>query len=313
MLLRASELVEPTANGDKVSSFAAPIISQIYAYTAGANQHYGLYDDADSWAERALDFGLRHNILFAQATAYEFHGEDAVHKGEFEKGLEWAEKEFVIVAKLESRERRAWTHFYAGHCYLHLDKLEEAEREFTDGLSLAEAVGEARVKSLHKPNLAWVQALRGRFDDALNLGLENAHEASASMIYTRFEALRCLAAIRFLRAKSSEFDDRLISGSVFGSELDEAARLCSDAEQLVSQSESRVSQLWLGPLHIEVLLEQATRAEAANELALANEKRTQAKSLLESYQQLVSECQSPRFKSEAIRLAELMSIKTDEF
>ncbi|HJX88907.1 MAG TPA: protein kinase [Pyrinomonadaceae bacterium] len=307
LLLRASELVEPTANGDKVTSFAAPIISQIYAYTAGANQHYGLYNDADSWAQRALDFGLRHNILFAQAAGYEFHGEDAVHKGEFEKGLEWAEKEFEIAAKLESRERRAWTLFFAGQCYLHLDKLEEAERDFTEGLSLAEAVGEARVKSLHKPNLAWVQALRGRFDDALSLALENAHEASASMIYTRFEALRCLAAIRFLRAKSSEFDDRLISGTVFGTELDEAARLCSDAEQLVSQSESRVSQLWLGPLYIEVLLEQATRAEAANELALANEKRSQAKSLLEAYQRLVSECQSPRFKREATRLATLMA------
>jgi len=307
LLLRASELVEPTANGDKISSFAAPMISQIYAYSAGANQHYGLYDEADSWAQRALDFGLRHNILFAQAAGYEFYGEDAVHKGEFEKGLEWAEKEFVIAAKLESRERRAWTHFYAGSCYLHLDKLEEAERQFAEGLSLAEAVGEARVKSLHKPNLAWVRALRGRFDDALGIALENVEEASASMIYTRFEALRCLAEIRFLRAQSGDFDDRVVSGSVFGSELDEAARLCSDAEQLVSQSDSRVSQLWLGPLYIKVLLEQATRADAANELALASEKRSQAKTLLESYHQLVSECQSPRFKSEAARLAKLMA------
>jgi hypothetical protein len=127
------------------------------------------------------------------------------------------------------------------------------------------------------------------------------------MIYTRFEALRCLAEIRFLRAKSGDFDDRLISGSVFGSELEEAARLCSDAEQLVSKSDSRVSQLWLGPLYIRVLLEQATRADAANELALASEKRSQAKILLESYHQLVSECQSPRFKSEATRLAKLMA------
>src|SRR6185312_8802608 len=47
LLLRASELVAPTANGDSVSTFAAPMISQIYAYTAGGYQHYGLYDESN--------------------------------------------------------------------------------------------------------------------------------------------------------------------------------------------------------------------------------------------------------------------------
>ncbi|HVF24052.1 MAG TPA: AAA family ATPase, partial [Pyrinomonadaceae bacterium] len=40
LLLRAAELVAPTAEGDSVSTFAAPMISQVYAYTAGAYQHY---------------------------------------------------------------------------------------------------------------------------------------------------------------------------------------------------------------------------------------------------------------------------------
>ena len=303
LLLRAGELVEPAANGEKVSSFAAPIISQIYAYTAGAHQHYGLYNDADYWAQRAVDFGLRHNVLYAQAIGYEFLGEDSVHKGEFEKGLEWAEKESQIANKMQSRERLSWTKFYAGQCYYHLGLLEEAEHAYKEGLALAEAVGEARVKALHKPNLALVYARRGRFGDALSLALENAHEASASLIFNRFEALRCLAAIRLVRAKSGEFDDRLTPGSVFGSELDEASRLCSEAQQLVGESESRVTQLWLGPLHVELLLELATRAESAGELALASEKRTGARTLLQGYQKLVDECQSTRFKSEAARLA----------
>ncbi|HKG48087.1 MAG TPA: protein kinase [Pyrinomonadaceae bacterium] len=72
LLLRAEKLVAPAAAGESVSTFAAPMISQIYAYTAGAYQHYGLYDEADGWARRAIEFGEKHNILFGQAAGYEF-------------------------------------------------------------------------------------------------------------------------------------------------------------------------------------------------------------------------------------------------
>jgi len=41
LLLRAGELVAPAAEAETVSTFAAPMISQVYAYTAGAHQHYG--------------------------------------------------------------------------------------------------------------------------------------------------------------------------------------------------------------------------------------------------------------------------------
>jgi hypothetical protein len=50
-----------------------------------------------------------------------------------------------------------------------------------------------------------------------------------------------------------------------------------------------VSQLWLGPLYIEVLLAQNKRAEAQEKLT--------------TYQDLVAGCQSPRFVAEAARLA----------
>ena len=88
LLLRAGELVAPTAESDSVSTFAAPMISQIYAYTAGGYQHYGLYDEADRWARRAIEFGEKHNVLFAQAAGYEFLGENSVHTGDYETGLE---------------------------------------------------------------------------------------------------------------------------------------------------------------------------------------------------------------------------------
>jgi tetratricopeptide (TPR) repeat protein len=275
LLLRAGELVAPTADGDSVSTFAAPMISQIYAYTAGGYQHYGLYDEADRWARRAIEFGEKHNILFAQAAGYEFLGEDCVHTGNFATGLEYAQREIEIAERLHSRERRAWAHFYSAQCRLFLGEIEKAEQELLDGIAIAEGIGENRVLSLFRPSLAVAQAMLGRYDEALQTASNNLKTSSPALLYSHFEALRCFADVRFRRA-----------------EIDEAEQLCRQAEELIAPTESRVSRLWLGPLYIEVLLAAQKRDEAATKLA--------------AYQQLVNECQSPRFSNEASRLAALI-------
>ena len=65
-----------------------------------------------------------------------------------------------------------------------------------------------------------------------------------------------------------------------------------EAEEFIAPTESRVSRLWLGPLHIEVLLALNKRDEAAHKLV--------------DYQALVADCQTPRFTAEASRLASLL-------
>ncbi len=329
LLLRAAELVAPTAEGESVTTFAAPMISQIYAFTAGAHQHYGLYADADRWAQRAIEFGTKHNIPFAQAIGNEFLGEDAVHAGDFEAGLKYAEREREIAEKLHSRERRAWVHFYAAQCHLFLGQLERAEQEYLDGITLAESVGEHRVASLMKANLAVAQAMLGRYDEALKTASENLEQVgSTSLLYSRFEALRCLAEVRFCRALagvsesgsavgsgsgssatsvSGSGSDSKSVGSIRRDELGEAERVCAEAHELVSTTESRVSRLWLGPLYIEVLLAQGSRAEADYDNAISERKRTEALEKLTDYQELVADCQSPRFTAEATRLATITS------
>jgi tetratricopeptide (TPR) repeat protein len=272
LLLRAVELVTPAAEGDQVSTFAAPMISQIYAYIAGGYQHYGLYDESNHWARRAIAFGEKHNVLFAQAAGIEFLGENCIHTGDYKAGLEYAEREIEIVSKLHSRERRAWTHYYAAQCRLYLDETELAEQELLDGIALAEAIGENRVLSLFRPSLAVVQATQGRYDEALRTAEENLAKSSSRLLYSHFEALRCFAEVRFRRG-----------------EIEEAEQLCRQAEELVAPTESRVSQLWLGPLYIEILLTAQKRDEAATKLT--------------AYQALVADCQSPRFSNEATRLA----------
>jgi tetratricopeptide (TPR) repeat protein/predicted Ser/Thr protein kinase len=320
LLDRAAALVAPAAAAETVTTFAAPVISQIYAYLAGANQHSGLFDDADRWARRAIEFGTAHNVPFAQAAGYEFLGEDANHKGEFAAGLEYAEREREVIEKLHSRERRAWTHFSAAMNSQGLGDTERAEREFIEGTKLAESIGELRVMSLLKGNLAILHAdlatkrlqeqsaapirtgsVSDRvldassaqgvdqqlLDQALQTALENFQAGEQlGLLYSRFEGRRCLAMVHFRRG-----------------ELDEAERLCAEAHQLISDTDSRVTKLWLGPLYIDVLLAVAERAESDGKPDEAAAKRKLAAELLAPYQELVAECQSPRFKREAARLA----------
>jgi tetratricopeptide (TPR) repeat protein len=275
LYLRAVELVGPIEEGESVSTFAASVIQRIYSFTAGAYQHYGLYDEADHWARRTIAFGEKHNILVAQAAGYEYLGEDSIHKGTYEKGLEYAQREIEIADRLHSRERRAWVHLYSGQCHLFLGRIEQAEQEFLDGIRLAEAIGENRASSLFRSNLAIVQAKQGRYDEALQTALTTLQSSSPSLLYSHFEALRCLADVRLRRG-----------------DLEEAEKVCLEADELVSPTDSRLTQLWLGPLYIEVLLAAQKRAEAVKKLT--------------EYEALVTGCQSPRFTKESARLAALV-------
>jgi hypothetical protein len=99
-------------------------------------------------------------------------------------------------------------------------------------------------------------------------------------LYTHFEALRCLAEVRLRR-----------------DELVEAEDVCREADELVSPTESRVSQLWLGPLYIDVLLARGKKAEAAERL--------------EKYKVLVAQCQSARFTAEVSRLTGFTRFEQD--
>src|SRR5262249_14000095 len=298
LLKRAAELIAPAAAADTISTFAAPIITQIYAYLAGAYQHYGLYKDSNGWARRAIEFGEMHNVSFAQALGFEFLSENAIHIGEYQVGLGYADREQEIVERIHSRERRAWAYFAAAMNAAHLGDHERAEIEFTQGIALAEAVGERRVAALLRANYAALQAEQGAnyshdsvvgralLDNALQTARSNFQtEGGSSLLYSRFESHRCLALVHFRR-----------------DELDEAERLCAAASAVVSDTESRVSKLWLGPLYMDVLLAAAKRFEHENKHDEAAARLSFAPELFAGIHKLGVECPSPRFKQEAARL-----------
>lgn len=271
-LERAATLASAKPGGPKVTGVAASTLTHIYAYLAGAHQHLGLFADADRWAQHAIAFGIDHGVPLAQALGYEFLGEDAMHTGAWQKGLEYADREREIAGRLHSRERQAWTNLVGGVCSMYLGEAKRSESEFRNGLALANAIGERRLATLLAGNLAILLADLGRTDEALATGLEALDWADTlGLLYMRTEARRALGHVRFRRG-----------------ELDEALRLCDEVLALTAGREPKVSRLSLGPLHIELLV-------AAGRLDAAREQ-------LHTYELLVRECQSPRFDREVLRL-----------
>jgi tetratricopeptide (TPR) repeat protein len=305
LLKRAAELVAPFAAADSVSTFAAPIISQVYTYLAGGYQHYGLYDDSNAWAQRAIDFGRRHNISFAEAAGIEFLAENGMHTGDFAASFENALRERAIAERIHSRERLAWTTFAAGLSSFLLGDLGRSEREYTEGVALAESIGERRVLLLLKADYAVLLAAKGaqlgsdtvEGRQLLDTALETAQQTLAAsdapgLFYMHFESLRCLIHVQIYRG-----------------ELEDAEATCRIATDFIGSTESRVSRLWLGPTYIDVVMQNAARLEKEGKTEDAANKYALARQLLTAYQQLVGECQSPRFTKEAEQLAAKLDLK----
>jgi hypothetical protein len=95
-------------------------------------------------------------------------------------------------------------------------------------------------------------------------------------------------------------------------EAEEAERLCAEALELVSSTESRVSRLWLGPIYLESLIAVAQSAVADGDTEKVDAKHALAAEHLATYQELVAGCQSPLFKAEAQRLVTLVVTEAKE-
>jgi tetratricopeptide (TPR) repeat protein len=296
LLERAAELIAPTVATGTVTGFAASTVSQVYAYLAGAYQHYGLYKHSNVWARIAVEFGRTHQVPFAEALGFEFLAENGTHTGDFAGGIRYAEQEREVAERLHSRERIAWAHFAAAVCSFRLGDHARSENEFLAGITLAESIGERRVEMLLKGNYAVLVADKAGEDReprqaSLDLGLELAQRNFAAceamgLLFSRFEGHRCLAEVHLRRG-----------------ELAEAERLTDAAYAFVEPTESRLCRLWLGPLRMDLALAIGEQAKAAGDGDTAVAKTAKAVEILAEYRELVAACESPRFTREAERLA----------
>ena len=121
----------------------------------------------------------------------------------------------------------AWTYLVTSLSYIAAGDPQTAEREFRDGMALAESIGEQRLALLLKGNLAILLADLGRIEEAFQLARENFQSAEAlGLLYSRTEGRRCLAHVHFRHG-----------------ELDEALRYCDEILGMLGEGKSRISRL----------------------------------------------------------------------
>lgn len=277
LLERAADLLEHQDATSPQANPASSRITEVYAYLSGAHQHLGLYEDANRWARKTVAFGEKHGVPRAQAIGFEFLGENSFGRGEWQKGLEYAAKEREIAERIRSREHLGWVCFIETLCAIRLKDVDFAERALAEGLDLARASGENRLHSLLLSQRSWCHVLRGELDEALEASAAAIAEADAGGIYyMRVEARRGGAHTHFARG---EFDQALV--------------LANESDALNEGKESIAASLYIGPLHVEILV-------AAGRL---DEARNQA----EVFADLAAGCQSPFYVSEAERVLELVA------
>jgi len=265
LLERAEKLAGVPGAGAELPAYQGLILTMAYAYLAGAYQHLGLYADGDRWASRAIDFGKTYGQLHAQASGYEFLGENATLSRNWVKGLEYVEKERAVLARLHSRERLAWSYLVHGICLVNLGENTQGEQALREGMALADSLGEKRLRCLLSGSLAILEADSGRLDDALRTATDNLAAAEQiGLLHMRADGRRCLAHVLWKRG-----------------ELVEAARLCEETVTITAATESRSVRLGLGPLHVDILLALNRCEEAA--------------ATLEAYAEIVAGCQAPNF------------------
>jgi tetratricopeptide (TPR) repeat protein len=272
MLEKAAALAAAPEHTSPLPTLHASTITQIYAYTAGAYQHLGLYDVADDWARRTIAYGERHNVLNAQAIGYEFLGENAWGKSEWRDGLAYADREREIANRLHSRERLAWSYVYAGAAYIGLEDYARAREELGTGIALAESIGERRLLILMLPQYAFAQARGGELEVGAKAAEDALERAEASgLVYMRTEARRILGMIRVLQGR-----------------VEEALPLFESVLALTEGMDAKVSRLWNGPPHVEALITLGRRDEA--------------RKVLDAYAATVAVCQAPAFNDDIERL-----------
>ena len=277
LLKKAAELVAAVPESETLTGFAVTTVSDVYAFLAGAYQHLGRFLDGNVWAWRAVEFGNTQNVPLAQLLGYEFLGENTMNAGDWQKALEFAAREREIAARVHSRERHAWTYMVTGVSYMLSGDRPAAERELREGMAAAETIGEQRLALLLKGNLVILLADSGRLDEAFRTARENyAACETLGLLYSRAEGRRCLAHVHFRNG-----------------DLEETLRLCDEVLELIGEGKSRISRLWLGPLHVEALFASGRRDEANQRLG--------------EYEELLSVCQSRGCEREVARLKELMN------
>jgi tetratricopeptide (TPR) repeat protein len=124
------------------------LLTMIYAYLAGANQHLARWKDSIVWAETCVALGVTRNYPYAEAIGHEFMAEAYPHLGLWRKALDHTTRNRTIGVAIGARDRVAWADFGAHIAHYVAGDLEACRKAGDDSIRLAEEIGEIRLATM---------------------------------------------------------------------------------------------------------------------------------------------------------------------
>lgn len=161
-LERARALAEPLDDADT--------LNYVYMFTAGAYQHLGRVNQSMEWARKAKAMGEQKHFPLAISTGNEFLAEDTMLRGHWREALEYARLDRREGERIGAQDRIAWSGYITAWTRHGMGELAHAETEARAALSLAETIGDLRLRIMDQALLGQILSDRGQMDEARSQG-----------------------------------------------------------------------------------------------------------------------------------------------
>lgn len=211
---------------------------EICAFLCGANQHLARFAESDPWAQKSIDLGRAHGLPVAEATGYEFLGENASWRGHGRRCLELAAAEIAIADRVHAADRKAWAMFVRAIGNYLLGDLATCDAAVQEGLDLCLRIGEARLANFLLTLAARCAYEQGHWeagDQALAPAARDSERMKLVFLTTE------VCHIQALRAQHHGDHERVIA---------EAAK----ARQMRAHSDARLNEQEMAPLAARALV-----------------------------------------------------------
>jgi tetratricopeptide (TPR) repeat protein len=243
---RAAELLLPAREAAERSGDVMLLV-WIHGYLAGAYQHLAEFEESNRWSQRNIELGEVHDSPHFMSFGFEILMENAAMRGYWRECLDHTARHREMGKKAQSSDRLAWNHFGLFYANYGLGNLAVAEAACTDGLELADRLGDERLAAFFAGWRALIVADMGRMDEAVPLADAAIERADVLGLKTgQLESRRARACIALLA------DDH-------ETVLDVTAQI----EALLEGTDEAVQPVWMYPTRSQSLVATGRLDEAA--------------------------------------------------
>jgi tetratricopeptide (TPR) repeat protein len=226
------------------------LLAWIHGYLAGAYQHLIDFEESNRWSWKNVELGEAHDSPHFLSFGYEFLMENSVAQGYWRECLEYTARHREAGEKAHSSDRMAWNAYGFSFANYGLGNLAVAEAACSEGLVLADSLGDERLAAFLAGWKALIIAEQGRIDEGISLADATIERGDA------------------LGLKLGQLDSRRARACIAQLQGDHEAVLdyTHQMEELLEGTDETIQPVWMYPTRCESLIATGQLDEAEHRL-----------------------------------------------